>query len=76
MRAQADDVMGRGVGGEVHRLGGKEAPPGQQTETATACGEGPCDAAHTAIPTPTVWKFTEYDHFADRVLCDDVLRRG
>ena len=25
---------------------------------------------------PTVWKFTEDDRFADRVLCDDVVRRG
>ena len=37
---------------------------------------GACDAAHAAIPNPTVWKFTEYDHFADRGLCDDVSRRG
>jgi hypothetical protein len=25
---------------------------------------------------PTLWKFTEYDRFADRALCDDVMRSG
>jgi hypothetical protein len=34
------------------------------------------DPAIYSLMNPTVWKFTEYDHFADRALCDDVLRRG
>jgi hypothetical protein len=50
-----------------------------QRETATVDYGEACKAAEIvarAHTDPNSVEFTEYDHFADRALCDDVLRRG